>query len=136
MQELGIKREFTSASTPQLNGVAERGLTLIEKLAKASVFQANVSFVGMELPSMDRLWAEAHNFACDNLNRTATSSNKDMKSPYEMWHGEKPPPTLLQWFQPCFFKVKRKHKTDAQAKPGFSLGPALNHPFDTHRILS
>ena len=62
-KELGTKREFTSASTPQLNGVAERGLTLIEKLAKASVFQAKVSFVGMELPSMDRLWAEAHNLA-------------------------------------------------------------------------
>ena len=25
-KELGIKREFTSASTPQLNGVTERGL--------------------------------------------------------------------------------------------------------------
>ena len=62
---------------------------------------------------MDRLWAEAHNFACGNLNRTATSSNKDMKSPYDMWHGEKP-----------------------QAKPGFYLGPALNNPRDTHRILS
>ena len=85
---------------------------------------------------MDRLWAEAHNFACDNLNRTAISLNKDMKSPYEKWHGEKPPSTLLQWFQPCFFKVKRKHKTDAQAKPGFYLGPELNHPRDTHRILS
>ena len=85
---------------------------------------------------MDRLWAEVHNFACDNLNRTATSSNKDMKSPCEMWHGEKPPPALLQWFQPFFFKVKLKHKTDAQAKPGFYLGPAPNHPRDTHRILS
>ena len=62
-KEIVIKREFNSASTPQLNGVAERGLTLIEKIAKASVFQAKVSFVGMELPSMDRLWAEAHNLA-------------------------------------------------------------------------
>ena len=59
-KELGIKREFTSASTSQLNGVAERGLTLIEKLAKASVFQAKVSFVGMELPSMDRLLSLIH----------------------------------------------------------------------------
>ena len=71
---------------------------------------------------MDRLWAEAHNFACDNLNRTATSSNMDMKSPYAMCHGEKPPPTLPRWFQPCFFKIKRKYKTDAQAKPGFTSG--------------
>ena len=36
----GIKREFTSANTPQFNGVAERGLTLIEKLAKAFIYQA------------------------------------------------------------------------------------------------
>ena len=33
-----IKREFTSASAPRLNGVAERGLTLIEKVAKANCF--------------------------------------------------------------------------------------------------
>lgn len=132
----GIKREFTSANTPQYNGVAERGLTLIEKLAKASIFQAQESFRGMGLPAMGPFWAEAHNFACDNLNRTATTSNKNMLSPYEVWHGKKPPPTLLQWFQPCFHKVKRKHKTDAQAEPGFYLGPALNHPRDTHRILS
>ena len=55
-RKLHIKREFTSASTPQLNGVAERGLMLIEKVAKASTNQVNVSFVGMNLPPMDRLW--------------------------------------------------------------------------------
>ena len=32
-----IKREFTSASAPRLNGVAERGLTLIEKVAKVGL---------------------------------------------------------------------------------------------------
>ncbi|CAN0394375.1 unnamed protein product, partial [Scytosiphon promiscuus] len=37
-----IKREFTAADRPQLNGVAERGLTLIAKLAKASAIQAKV----------------------------------------------------------------------------------------------
>ena len=118
-----IKREFTSANTPQLNAVAERGLALIEKVAKASMYQAKVSFVDMGLPPMEKYWAEAHNFACDNLNRTATTSNKNMKSPYEVWHGKKPPPTLIQWFQPCFFKVKRKRKTDAQAEPGFISAP-------------
>ena len=85
-----IKREFTSASTPQLNGVAERGLTPIEKVAKASAFQAKVSFVGMQLPATEMLWAEAHNYSCDVLRRTATTSNKDKKSAYEMWHGVNP----------------------------------------------
>ncbi|CAN0217858.1 unnamed protein product, partial [Ascophyllum nodosum] len=49
-RKIHIKRGFTSANTPQLNGVAEHGLTLIEKVAKASAYQAKVSFVGMDLP--------------------------------------------------------------------------------------
>ena len=131
-----IKQEFTSASTSQLNDVAKRGLTPIETIAKASAFQAKVLFVGMQLRATETLWAEAHNYSCDVLNPTATTSNRDKKSAYEMWHGVKPPPTLIQWFQPCFYRTKRKRKTDAQAKPGFYLGPALDHPRDTHRILS
>ena len=91
-----IKRKFTSANTPQLNRVAERDLTLIEKVAKASAYQAKVSFVGMDLPPMDRLWADNHHNACDVLNRWATKSNKGTTTPYKMWHGVKPSPTLIQ----------------------------------------
>ena len=112
-RKLHIKKEFTSANTPQLNGAAERGLTLIEKVAKASAYQAKVSFVGMDLPPVDRLWTDNYYNACDVLNRSATKSNKGMTTPYEMWHGVKPSPTLIQWLQPCFYRVKRKHKTDA-----------------------
>ena len=108
-RKLHIKRELTSANTPQLNGVAERGLTLIEKVAKASAYQAKVSFVGMDLPPMDRLRTDNHHNACDVLNRSATKSNKRMTTPYEMWHGVKPSPTLIQCLQPYFYRVKRKH---------------------------
>ena len=59
-----------------------------------------------------------------------------MTTPYEMWHGVKPSPTLIQWLQPCFYRVKRKHKTDAQANTGFYGGPARNHPRDSLRIYS
>ena len=90
----------------------------------------------MNLPPMDRLWTDNHHNACDVLNRSATKSNKGMTTPYEMWHGVKPSPTLIQWLQPCFYRVKRKHKTDAQAKPGFYVGPARNHPRDSMRIYS
>ncbi|CAN0397749.1 unnamed protein product, partial [Hapterophycus canaliculatus] len=85
-----IQREFTSTDRPQLNGVAERGLTLIEKLAKALAIQAKVSFVGLSLPPTEKLWPEAHSYACDSLNRTATSSNPDYQSPCEIWHGTPP----------------------------------------------
>ena len=53
-----------------------------------------------------------------------------------MWYGVKPPPTLIQWLQPRFHRVERKHKTDAQAKPGFYVSPARNHPRDSMRIYS
>ena len=85
---------------------------------------------------MDRLWTDNHHNACDVLNRSATKSNKGMTTPYEMWHGVKPSPTLIQWLQPCFYRVKRKHKTDATAKPGFYVGLARNHPRDSMRIYS
>ena len=85
---------------------------------------------------MDRLWTDNHHNACDVLNRLTTKSNKRMTTPYEMWHGVKPSPTLIQWLQPCFYRVNRKHKTDAQAKPGFYVGPARNHPRDSMRIYS
>ncbi|CAM9443784.1 unnamed protein product, partial [Ascophyllum nodosum] len=106
-RKLHIKREFTSANTPQLNGVAERGLTLIEKVAKASAYQAKVSFVGMDLDHPLR-----------DVARCET------------------PPTLIQWLQPCCYRVKHKHKTDAQTKPGFYVGPARHHPRDSMRIYS
>ena len=104
-EKLHIKKESTFANTPQLNGVAERGLTLIEKVAKAPAYQAKVSFVGMDLPPMDRLWTDNHHNSCDVFNRSATKSNKGMATPYEMWHGVKPSPTLIQWLQPCFYRV-------------------------------
>ena len=63
-----IKREFTSADRPQLNSIAERGLTLIEKLAKASAFQARVLFGNFGLQATEKLWPEARNYACDVLN--------------------------------------------------------------------
>ena len=92
-----IKREFTSADTTQYHGVAERRLTLNEKLAKTSSIQAQMSFVGMKLPLTGSLWPEAHNYAYDVLNGTATTANPRNISPYEMWHEETPPPTMLEW---------------------------------------
>ena len=95
-----------------------------------------MSFGNFGLPATEKLWPEAQNYACDVLNRTATASNPGYKSPYEMWYGKPPPPTLLEWLQPCFYPIKRSSKTDAQAKPACFLGPAKNHPHDCVRVYS
>ena len=55
--------------------MAERGLALIDKLAKACAFQARVSFKDGTLQAIAPLSPEAHNYACDMFNSTATSSN-------------------------------------------------------------
>ncbi|CAM9306477.1 unnamed protein product [Ascophyllum nodosum] len=99
-KKLHIKREFTFGNTPQLNEVVERGITLIEKVAKASAYQAKVSFVGMDLAPMYRLWTDNRHNACDVLNHLASKLNKGMTTLYEMWNGVKPSPTLVQWLQP------------------------------------
>lgn len=90
-------------------GVVERGLTLIDKVAKPFTIQVQVSFVSMKLLMTGSLWPEVYIHAYDVLNRTATTTMLDNKSPYEMWYDKASPPTPLEGLQPCFSRIKRKH---------------------------
>ena len=56
----GIKQEFTTADSPEYNGVAERALGLIDASARAAVVQAQELYPHVELPSTDSLWAETY----------------------------------------------------------------------------
>ena len=75
----GIKREFTTADNRRFNRVAERALGLIETAAMAGRIQARELFPGAHLPATESLWAEASHWACDALNRTATTANPENK---------------------------------------------------------
>ena len=57
--ELLIKQEFNPAYSPQCNGVAERGMGLIEEAAMTARIQAKNLFGHVQLPKTDKLWAEA-----------------------------------------------------------------------------
>ena len=131
-----IKQEFTTADSPQYNGVAERALGLIEKAAMAGRIQAHELFPNVQLPATESLWAEASHWACDALNRTATSANPANKSPYEMWYGNPPPVVRLPFLKPGYCKVKRENKSQPKAQERFYLGPAPNHPRDAVRVLT
>ena len=39
-RERGVRQEFTTADSPQFNGVAERGIPMIESVKKAAIIQA------------------------------------------------------------------------------------------------
>ena len=100
--ELLIKQEFTPAYSPQYNGVAERGLGLIEEAAMAARIQAKVLFGHVQLPKTDKLWAEAMHWACEAMNHTACSANPDSKSLYEMWYGKPRPARPYPILKPAY----------------------------------
>ena len=95
-----VKQEFTNAKSPELNGVAERALGIIQNAALAARIQAPILFPHVELPPSETLWAEAVHWACEALNRTATTSNPGSKSPYEMWHGKAAPASPHPFLRP------------------------------------
>ena len=71
----GIKQEFTTADRPLYNGVAECALGLIKTAATVGRIQAPELFPGVPLPVIVLVSAKASHWACDALNRTATTAN-------------------------------------------------------------
>ena len=58
-RERNIKKEFTTADSPEYKGVAERGLAMIDCSALATRIQASELFPGFDIPERPSLWAEA-----------------------------------------------------------------------------
>ncbi|CAN0496655.1 unnamed protein product, partial [Discosporangium mesarthrocarpum] len=75
-KHLRIRQEPTTADHPQLNGVAERGLGLVEAAQMSACLQATELYSHVvRVPPHEQLWAEASHWAADAINRTATTSN-------------------------------------------------------------
>ena len=110
-RERSIKQEFTTADSPEYNGVAERGL--------AARIQASEFFPGFDIPVKPSLWAEAMSWACDAYNRTATVANPGNRSPHEMFYGEIPQNSPIPFLKPGYCKYKRMNKMDPKARECF-----------------
>ena len=131
-----VKQEFTNAKSPELNGVAERALGIIQNAALAARIQAPILFPHVELPPSETLWAEAVHWACEALNRTATTSNPGNKSPYEMWHGKAAPASPHPFLRPGYCRWNRPSKSFPRCESSFYLGPGIDHPRDSLRMLT
>ena len=134
-RERKIKQEFTTADSPEYNGVTERGLAMIESAALAARIQASELFPGYSIPKGASLWADAMNWACDAYNRTETVTNSGNRSPHEMFYGVTPQSSPIPFLKPGFCKFKRTNKMDPKARGCFYLGPARNHPSESKRVL-
>ena len=68
-REWHIRQEFTTADSPQFNGVAEWGIAMIESAGKAATIEAGLNVPGMGIPSGNSLWAaQAYCVPCAQLN--------------------------------------------------------------------
>ena len=79
-KEQGIRRQLTTAYTPQQNGVAERKNRTVMNMVRSMLSMRKVPKI---------LWAEAVNWTFYILNRCPTVAVKDV-TPQEAWNGIKP----------------------------------------------
>ena len=134
-REINIKQEFTTADSPEYNGVAERRLAMIESAALAAKIQASELFPGFDIPEKPWLWAEAMSWACDAYNRTATVAIPGNLSPHEIFYGEIPQDSPVPFLKPGYCRYQRTNKMDLKARECIYLGPARNHPRESKRIF-
>lgn len=79
-QEHGIKRQLTTAYTPQQNGIAERKNRTVMNMVRSMLSTRKVPQI---------FWQEAVSWTFHVLNRCPTHAVKDM-TPQEAWNGVKP----------------------------------------------
>ncbi|CAL2259306.1 unnamed protein product [Prunus armeniaca] len=79
-KQSGIKRQLTTAYTPQQNGVAERKNRTVMNMVRSMLSDKNIP---------KNFWPEAVNWTIHVLNRCPTLAVKDV-TPEETWSGVKP----------------------------------------------
>ena len=110
-----IRQEFTTADSPQYNGVAERQIAIKEATDFAARIQAAAKYPNEVLPRGESLWDEQAHWACHVLNCAATSTNSGFKSSHDMWFGS--PPTSNPLFQTGFSQRKEAEQVAAWSSP-------------------
>ena len=106
-EDRGIREEFTTPDTPQLNGVVERGLAIVLEAAQAACLVAPRLPPHVQTPTTASLWVEACFWANDVLNRSATEANPGRTSPWSRFYGEAPPLSMLPFLKPGYCRVRR-----------------------------
>ena len=90
---------------------------------------------GVRDPDGSRLWMESVLWASEGFNRSATTANGGMLSPYEVFYGSRPPMPVLPFCKPAYDRVPRHGKLDRQARPCYFLNFGYNHGSDCFKIM-
>jgi hypothetical protein len=119
LSENGIEAEYTSAYSPQQNGVAERAWRTLFGRARSMIHESN-------LPQ--KFWAEAVKAACYVSNKTPSQA-LDCMSPYEMRYGKKPNVRELKVFGSiAYAHVEKNTHLRPNARRCIHIGYSFNSP--------
>lgn len=77
-QKRGIRQNL------QLNSVLDSGIAMIESAGKAAAIRKGLILSSIGVHPSDSLWAAQAYWVCHVLNSTATTSNLQCKTSYEM----------------------------------------------------
>jgi len=112
---MGIKHQFSTKYTPQLNGLVERKNRTLIDMARSMPSEYNVRY---------SFWAEAINMACYCSNQLYCHPLLN-KTPYELLNGRKPNIAYFRVFGcKCYILKKgtRLSKFEKKCDEGFLLG--------------
>ena len=140
---LQIRRELTAPYTPQQNGPVESGLSRAIKAGHAALIEVNRLFPdvhldqlkGVQDPDGTSLWMESVLWASEGFNRSTTTANVGMLSPYEVFYGSRPPMPTLPFCKPAYHRIPRHGKLERQARLCFFLNFGYNHGSDWMKIM-
>ena len=140
---LRIRRELTAPYTSQQNGPVENGLSRAIKAGHAARIEVNRLFPdvhleqlkGVRAPDGTSLWMESVLWATEEFNRSATTANGGMLSPYEIFYGSCPPMPTLPFCKPACHRIPRQGKLDRQARLYYFLKFGHNHGSDCVKIM-
>ena len=90
---------------------------------------------GVRDPDGTRLWMESVLWASEEFNRSATTANGGMLSPYEIFYGSHPPMPTLPFCKPAYHRIPRQDKLDRQVRPSYFLNLGYNHGSDWVKIM-
>lgn len=114
-EQKGIHHRRSVAHTPEQNGCVERENRTIMEAARSMIHAKDLS---------PKLWAEAAHSAVYILNRTGTSTVKDV-TPYELWYGKKAQFDHFRIFGSEVYvhiPKQNRRKLDAKAKKCVFIG--------------
>ena len=86
-------------------------------------------------PDGTSLRMESVLWASEGFNRSATTANSGMLSPYEIFYGSHPPMPTLPFCKPAYHRIPRQGKLDRQARPCYFLNFGYNHGSDCVKIM-